>query len=172
VQSPENQLIYPGMGRRFLAFVADCVVLVVLSFVIGAILFLSGRRDLSENLVVDLAFILWLIYIVLALYFAHTTIGKYLFNIEVRSSRPDRAYPRISDLAMRDTVFRWISLILLTGYMPAFFDRCHRASTDRWANTLVVRRTGKPSRVITGIFVFITVSLLVLIALAFINRPK
>jgi len=161
----EGQLVYVGMGRRLLAFVADWVAFVAFRVVIHVTLPIQ-----DEDAEWRLALILWLAYMVLTLYFAHTTIGKYLFNIEVRSTRPGRIYPRISDLAMRETVFRWISMILLIGYIPAFYDQRYRAATDKWANTVVVRRAGKPGMLTKG--ALIAFGLLILIAFGFVYAPS
>jgi uncharacterized RDD family membrane protein YckC len=174
VQSPaignpaQIEVVYAGMGRRFLAFVADCVIFVLIALVLGGILLVSGRplREEVGRLIVTL----WLIYMVTALYFTRTTIGKYLLGMEVRSSRPGQDVPALWELAMRETVFRWLSFLLFMGYIPAFTDVRHRTWSDRWANTVVVRRIGKPSRWIMSLFALTTIGLVLFVALAYLAR--
>ena len=161
---PEPELVYAGIFRRFFAFLADCAVLVLFAF-ITAVNVLPGH-DASPHAVKALArltLIFWLVYMIAAPYFTGMTLGKYLLGIEIRSSRPDHARPAIWELAMRETVFRWMSLILFLGYIPAFNDPRHRSWSDRWANTVVVRRTGKPRRWVVWAFVLIMLAILTLI---------
>jgi hypothetical protein len=155
------------MGRRFLAFTADCGVLGLFAFVVVALISFSDspvtdeiRRSLGR-----IAVILWLLYMVVASYFKQMTVGKYLLGVELQSTRPGSVRPLIWELAMRETVFRWMSLIMLIGYIPAFSDARHRSWSDRWANTVVVRRNVKPRRWIVGLFAFTILGILLLAGL-------
>ena len=112
------------MGRRFLAYLADCFILVLYAFILAGWMALRGRdpNNESAHALGRLALILWLIYMVAAPYFTGMTLGRYLLGVEIRSSRPGHAHPALWELGMRETAFRWMSCILFIGYIPAFFD--------------------------------------------------
>jgi len=137
-------LIYAGMWRRGLAFLADvCTFLLLAALMQAALSYRSPSIDLTNTIQ-----ILWLTSIILSLRFTGTTLGKYTFNIEVRSSRPGPKRPAIWELAMRETFFRWMSLLFFMGYIPAYSDSRHRSWSDRMANTVVVMRQKKRRRFI------------------------
>ena len=137
------------MWRRLFAFVADVGTLLLLAALVK--MALSDRAaslDLTNTIQ-----ILWLTSIILSLRFTGTTLGKYTFKIEVRSSLPQPMRPAIWELAMRETFFRWMSLLFFMGYIPAYSDSRHRSWSDRMANTVVVMRQKKRRRftvILTG----------------------
>jgi len=93
------------MWRRLFAFLADvCTFLLLAALVKAALGYRSPSIDLTNTIQ-----ILWLTSIILSLRFTGTTLGKYTFNIEVRSSRTGPKRPAIWELAMRETFFLWMS---------------------------------------------------------------
>src|SRR5690349_17426832 len=124
------------MTRRLFAFLADCGTFLLFGILTIGILMLAGMAEKTERLARPIL-ILWLAFIVLSLRFSGTTLGKYAFNVEVRSSRPGRTRPAIWELAMRETLFRWMSCLCFIGYYHAFSDKWHRSWSDRMVNTVV-----------------------------------
>jgi hypothetical protein len=155
------------MGRRCLAFLTDCSLVAIFAVILAGFLAFRGVdiSDEGTRAVGELALIFWLVYMVMATYFTRMTVGKYLLSIEIRSSRPGQIRPAIWELGMRETAFRWMSTLLFLGYIPAFSDSRHRSWSDRWANTVVVRRNVKPRRWIVGLFAFTILGILLLAGL-------
>src|SRR4051812_39929342 len=111
-------LIYAGMWRRLFAFLADAGTLLLLAALIN--LPLMNRTpgvDLTNTIRV-----LWLTSIIVSVRLSGTTLGKYTFNVEVRSIGPGQKRPPIWELAMRETVFRWISICCFMDYGRTFSD--------------------------------------------------
>src|SRR5262245_13279411 len=106
LEAPSEPLVYAGMLRRALAFLADCATLPLFAATVAGAT-PSGRNVTAQG---RLTLVLWLAYIIVSLRLFGTTLGKRAFNIEIRSSRPG-GMPTICELTMRETVFRWLSLI-------------------------------------------------------------
>jgi len=136
-------LIYAGMWRRLFALWADAGTFLLFAFVVAWAL---ASLSPDVNHLLRLVAILWLTGIILSLRLTGTTLGKYTFNIEVRSSRAGRTRAAIWELAMRETVFRWMSICFFMGYGYVFSDGQHRYWSDRMANTVVVMRQKKRRR--------------------------
>jgi hypothetical protein len=128
------------MTRRFLCYLWDWCAFVLFAACFTVVLGRDGQR---VNQPIRPVTIVWLMCIVLLLRFCGTTPGWYTFNLEVRSSRPSHRYAAIWELAMRETVFRWMSLLFFAGYIPTFSDSQRRSWSDRYAKTIVVMRQGK-----------------------------
>jgi len=88
------------MWRRLFAFLADVGTFLLLAALVKMAL---SDRAASVDLTNTIQ-ILWLTSIILSLRFTGTTLGKYTFNIEVRSSLPGPKQPAIWELAMRETI--------------------------------------------------------------------
>ena len=133
-------LIYAGMWRRLFAFFADVgTFLPFAALVVVAV----GDTEHNVNHLIRPILILWLTAIILSLRFSGTTPGKYTFNLDLRSTRQGRTRPAIWELAMRETVFRWMSLFVFMGYGRAFSDGRQRYWSDRMSNTVLVMRQDK-----------------------------
>ena len=80
------------------------------------------------------------LYVVVSESIWHTTIGKCIFGLGLRSSRPGRIYPTLGQILWRETWGRFASsVILYCGYW-CLFRNTKPAWSDRAAGTLVERR--------------------------------
>lgn len=84
--------------------------------------------------------LLLFLYVVVSESIWHTTIGKCIFGLGLRSSRPGRIYPTFGQILWRETWGRFAaSVILYCGYWCLFRNN-KPAWSDRAAHTLVERR--------------------------------
>jgi hypothetical protein len=133
---------YASMWHRFQAYFADLIVVYLIVFVLY---FLSGvvQKPLSaEKEEFQIAFILSLfLYMTVAQTAYHTTIGKYVMGIEVRSARLDKKYPSFWRVLLRETVGRILSSLFWgAGYWTAIRRTEKQAWSDQLAGTIVSYR--------------------------------
>jgi hypothetical protein len=140
-QEPVEQqetLVYATMWERLKAYICDFAVIFM---ALGTFIVSGGAL---ENAV--FAGTLGLIaYMVLSQWICHTTIGKYLFGLELRSASPNQRYPSFWALLSRETGGRLVSMpFFCAGYWSAIRRPQNQAWSDRIAGTVVVRRTTRP----------------------------
>jgi uncharacterized RDD family membrane protein YckC len=152
----QDALVYASMWERLKAFICDF-----------AVIFLAvGLLVVGVNAIEKPAFtgtLILVAYMILAQWIWHTTIGKYLFGLEVRTVSPNRRYPSFWALFSRETGGRLVSMPLLcAGYWSGIGHPRSQAWSDRIAATIVVKRPTTAS--IKGLLkVLVIVSLLFVI---------
>ncbi len=148
VDLPERE---PGdMTARLLAYLADLSVVYLLVFsvaaaagVIGAIVGRSSEVVAAVKTDVTPLFLVCLVaYMSLAQAFYHTTVGKYIFRLEVISARPDRLYPHFGRILVRESVGRFVSCFFWgAGCWTAPRRPFKQAWSDQIAGTRVTTRS-------------------------------
>jgi uncharacterized RDD family membrane protein YckC len=128
------------MGRRFFAFLVDWVFFTPIAIALYAI---AAAAHLSVSKIGEYA-VGWLAlsaYSIPSLLYWRTTLGKYLFGLEVKSLRPEGGRLRFLQVLDRETLGRFLSCLLFgVGYWRAIRDPKKQAWSDRLAWTVVVRR--------------------------------
>ena len=130
----QNLLVYASMWERLKAFICDFAV------VFSAV----GLLVVGVNGIEKPAFtgtLILIAYMILTQWTWHTTIGKYLFGLEVHTVSPNRRYPSFWALLSRETGGRLVSMPLLcAGYWSGIGNPRSQAWSDRIAGTIVVKR--------------------------------
>lgn len=138
--------IYASLGKRFTAYFSDLIVIYLIAI---AAYFVSAIFQLplsaSEGGSQAVTFVALFIYMIIAQSAYHTTIGKYIHGLEVRSQRPDRKYPSFWRILLRETIGRALSSFFWgAGYWLAIKKPKKQAWSDEIAGTVVTtRRTNK-----------------------------
>ena len=135
--------VYANMGQRFVAYFADLVLVYLIVFsvyVLAGALRMSFSND--EGIGFYVIFYLSLfIYMVAAQTAYHTTVGKYIQGLEVRSERQKRMYPSFWQVLLRETIGRVLASILWgAGYWTAINKPKKQAWSDAIAGTVVTVR--------------------------------
>jgi uncharacterized RDD family membrane protein YckC len=164
-QSPAGDS-YAGFGRRFLAYFLDQVILSVsllaalfiLAFIVGAIVaFTSADAEAARRHVQEIrssvdnspeslwSFMFWvaswLYYAVLESSSKQSTYGKRILGLQVTDENGSRiSFARASGRFWG----KLLSYILLLGFIAAAFTKRKQAFHDKWAHTLVVRKSAMP----------------------------
>jgi uncharacterized RDD family membrane protein YckC len=150
---PGPALEMPGsMARRLGAYFADAALVWVATLAAIFFLTLSGYFDADVSDVIaqgrfgltQLA--VWLAYMVFAQSAYRTTIGKYVFGLELASSREPNAKPEFGSILLRETIGKFCSCIVLcAGLIRAFWDPRKQTWHDQMADTIVRQRPTNPS---------------------------
>ena len=149
---------YATMWERLKAYICDFAVVFM---ALGAFV-ASGRSIGNPTFTGMLALVT---YMVVSQWICHTTIGKYLFGLELRSASPNSRYPSFWTLLSRETGGRLVSVLFLcAGYWSAIGRPRSQAWSDRIAGTVVVKRT-TTRRLKRFLKVLVVVSLLFTICL-------
>jgi hypothetical protein len=131
------------MGKRFAAYFADVVVvyLIVISVYFAGEIFgwhLSGG-DAEANVIYFGALF---VYMIVAQTAYHTTIGKYIKELEVCSDKLDARYPSVGRIVLRETLGRLLSCLFFgAGYWTADKSKRNQAWSDQLAGTVVTKRS-------------------------------
>lgn len=153
MQSQLESKAYAGFFVRFVAYGID---MLIASIVVGmvkipfSIAASGGVNFLKSNFIFEYSFLDVLGYVgvaayfVLLTYFAHTTIGKMLFHLEVASEKKWT----FTNVLYRETVGRFLSSLLNIGYLAVIVQKEKQGFHDMLCDTHVVyknmfRRTGK-----------------------------
>jgi uncharacterized RDD family membrane protein YckC/Tfp pilus assembly major pilin PilA len=134
--------VYAGFGRRFLAFILDFVlVLVMVSFSIG---FLKGFDSrLAKGAVLMIVIVPWLYKAILESSAGQATLGKRAFGIQVSCLKGERIGFWRATARVFAQVLSHLSFYI--GYLMAAFTKRQQALHDLIAGTLVVRRGSSPA---------------------------
>jgi hypothetical protein len=150
-------LLYATMWERLNAYTCDFAVI----FLVLGTFILSGV-PLPNSARAGIA--LFVAYMTLSQSIFHTTVGKYLFGLELRSTGHRELYPPFWAVLSRETGGRFVSMLFAgVGYWAWVRRPQNQAWSDRIAGTVVVRRTTTP-RMRTFLKVVVVVSLLFTIA--------
>ena len=108
---------------------------------VGAVIGFLATDDLSDGTWQLLGYAAFAAYMTLANALYHTTIGKYVMGLEVRSVNPTLIYPTFSQILLRETIGRLASSLFFgVGYWGSMRVPENRAWSDRLANTVVTKR--------------------------------
>lgn len=150
----DREVKYASFWLRFLAFVIDMLIVLVIQLVllipfigiIGYEMSYTGLGDISEGTILTLGFGLYLTFMLISwLYFAlfhasstHATIGKMIVGIKI-------CHAHSRDLSFSRTSLRYVSkymsfAILLIGFVIAAFTPKRQALHDFIANTIVIKK--------------------------------
>jgi len=144
--------VYGTMGHRFTAYFADFIVIyfiAVIFYVVAFALKLPVTANEGESQLVWLGTLF--VYMVVAQAAYHTTIGKYVHGLEVCSAKPNRKYPALWRILLRETLGRFFSSFFWgLGYWMAFRKSKTQAWSDELAGTVVTLRP--TSRVLVRAF--------------------
>jgi uncharacterized RDD family membrane protein YckC len=135
-QQPESATApqYAGFTERSLALLCDlfvaCVLALPLILITGQI-FEGGRI---------LFFAVLVLYMTAAQYFFHTTLGKRLFGLQIRTATKTRPYPDLLELLCRESAGKYLCQWWIgQGFLVATYDAMHMTWADRLAGTVVVK---------------------------------
>ena len=140
--SMENR-VSAGFFVRLVAYLIDSliaaiVVLIVkfpLSLASNTFSFLRGNFLFQYSIIDVISYLGVAAYFVLLTYFAHTTLGKMLFRLEVITE--DGSWSFINVL-YRETIGRFLSSLLCIGYFAVIVTPNHRGFHDMLCDTRVV----------------------------------
>lgn len=144
IQEPAQEFNYAGMFPRLIAFGIDSL----LALICGAIVKLPltimswfSVVDMSKALLFDytlgdiISYIVTLAYFVLFTYCMSATPGKKLFKLKV-VVMDDKS--ELLDIIFRESIGRFLSSLLMVGYIVGIFDGEKRCIHDMLADTRVV----------------------------------
>jgi hypothetical protein len=166
-QQPESATApqYAGFTERSLALLCDLFVAAILFLPPMALILITGQ---SAEWGPILFFAVLILYMTAAQYFFHTTVGKRLFGLQIRTAAKARPYPDLLELVFRESAGKffcqcWGGL----GFLAATYDSLHMTWADRLAGTVVVKalpvsRTMKIVRVLLLVFAGLLSGLLLL----------
>ena len=138
--------VYGTIRERSKAYFADLIViyLIVIAVYFVPMLFkLSLSTDQGTDLLV--IYVVMFVYMIVAQSLYHTTVGKYVLDLEVRSQRSEQKYPAFWRIVVRETVGRVLSLLFWgAGYWLGIKKPRQQAWSDRMAGTVVTVRPTNP----------------------------
>jgi uncharacterized RDD family membrane protein YckC len=134
--------VFGSLGHRFTAYFADLIVIyliVITVYIISTIFQLPLSASEGESQVVT--FVAIFVYMIIAQSAYHTTIGKYIHGLEVRSQQPDNKFPSFWRILLRETIGRVVSSFFWgAGYWLAIKKPKKQAWSDEIAGTVVTTR--------------------------------
>lgn len=146
----DNEKIPAGFGARAAAYAVDRALLLaalgtvrlpaLVSSLLGGGQLTAGSFLFRYSFLDVLCYVLSAVYFVLLTYFTGSTLGKKLMHIRVEDA--DGGELRFIDVLYRETVGRFLSRIMLAGYIMALVDRRRRAFHDWLCQTRVVYDLG------------------------------
>lgn len=139
-----HPLLYATMSQRFVAYLADFVLIYWIVIIVYAFSGVFGS-PLPDNYEIWIRLLVLFTYMIVAQASYHTTIGKYIMGIEVASENPNFGYPSFWRIFVRETIGRFVaSLFWGIGYWRAIRNWKKQAWSDELANTVVrVRQTNR-----------------------------
>jgi hypothetical protein len=130
----QQTLLYPAMGERLKAYTCDFAVI----FLVLGTFILSGVSTPNSA---GAGTALFVAYMTLSQSIFHTTVGKYVFGLELRSTSPRRLYPSFWAVLSRETAGRFVSTLFCgVGYWAWVRRPQNQAWSDQIAGTVVVKR--------------------------------
>ena len=133
-----------GMAQRIVAFIIDSALAALIAWIIRmpvGIMNILNVMDTNKAILFNYSINDILFYVVVAAYFILFTIflyatpGKMLMHIKVVALDDKN---EVIDIIFRETIGRFLSSILLIGYIIGFFDADRRCLHDRLGDTRVV----------------------------------
>lgn len=133
-----------GMAQRIVAFIIDSALAALIAWIIRmpvGIMNILNVMDTNKAILFNYSINDSLFYVVVAAYFILFTIflyatpGKMLMHIKVVALDDKN---EVIDIIFRETIGRFLSSILLIGYIIGFFDADRRCLHDRLGDTRVV----------------------------------
>ena len=127
----QNQLESKAYAGFFVRLIAYCVDMLIAALVVGMVKMpfslaaSSGADFLKSNFIFDYSFLDVLGYVgiaayfVLLTYFAHTTVGKMLFHLEVECEKEWT----FVNILYRETIGRFLSSLLSIGYLAVIVQK-------------------------------------------------
>lgn len=147
------------MNQRFGAYLADYIVIYLISLSVFFIWGLVGKSVPEGDAVAKAVFVLALCaYMTIAQAAYHTTVGKYVVGLEVSSASSDGVYPTFGRILLRETLGRFLSFLFWgAGYWVAVKHPRKQAWSDRMADTVVcIRKTDRSLRRALTAFVLVS----------------
>ena len=134
--------VYGTIGHRFTAYFADLIVIYFMALLFYIAAFALNLPVDSEGGQAQLVwFGLLILYMVVAQVAYHTTLGKYVHGLEVRSANPSKKYPAFWRILVRESLGRlFSSLFWGLGYWMALKKPKVQAWSDELAGTVVTVR--------------------------------
>ena len=133
---------YGTMGHRFTAYFADLIVIYFIALIFYVLVFalkLPLTAEEGESQIVWFCILVLYMFLAQAVY--HTTIGKYVHGLEVRSVKSNRKYPALWRILLRETLGRLFSSFFWgLGYWMALKKPKVQAWSDELAGTVVTVR--------------------------------
>lgn len=149
--------VYGTMWERLRAYVSDVAVIFLIT---GALVIVGFSETASFT-----GTCILISYMVLSQWIWHTTIGKYLFDLELRSTKQHLRYPSLWTVLSRETVGRFISsFFFFAGYWSVASHPQHQAWSDRLNETVVVKCTERARRWKRLLKVVVVVSLIFMVS--------
>lgn len=142
----QNQLESKAYAGFFVRLIAYCVDMLIAALVVGMVKMpfslaaSSGADFLKSNFIFDYSFLDVLGYVgiaayfVLLTYFAHTTVGKMLFHLEVNCEKEWT----FVNILYRETIGRFLSSLLNIGYLAVIVQKEKQGFHDMLCDTHVV----------------------------------
>ena len=138
-----GQRVYAGFFTRFMAYLIDTVIAgiavgiltIPLRILSGFVDFLNAGFLFRFTIIDVISYVGVAAYFVLLTYFAHTTVGKMLFRLEVITE--DGTW-NIINVIYRETVGRFLSAICLIGYFAVIVTKRKQGFHDMLCDTFVV----------------------------------
>lgn len=127
---------------RFLAFLIDLVVLIIVSILIGILTnsFLSASSSYQDFrfYIQNINNLVGVLYFVLLTYLNQATIGKKILGLKVVTLQ--RTKPSFLTVIIREVVGKFVStIVLLLGFVWILFDKDKQGWHDKIAGTIVVK---------------------------------
>lgn len=127
---------------RFLAFLIDVVVLIIISFVVGlltnSLLSASFSYQDFRFYVQNINNVVGVLYFVLLTYLNQATIGKKMLGLKVVTLK--RTNPGLLTIIIREVLGKFVSaIVLLLGFLWILFDKDKQGWHDKIAGTIVVK---------------------------------
>lgn len=144
IVEPEPEYATAGMFQRMVAFVIDSLLAVIIGWVIrmpvgimNMLNLMDSKKEILFNYNINqiISYVAVVTYFILFTILLSATPGKMLMHIKVVSMDKEN---RVWDIIFRETVGRFLSSILLIGYIVGFFDKKRRCLHDRLGDTRVV----------------------------------
>lgn len=169
VAGPPGSVQYAGFMARSMALACDLFVGLILAMApTFALTFLFSGRMSGDFWSPALFVLVYVLYMVVAQYFFHTTIGKRLFGLQIRSVARPRPHPDLLELLFRESVGKYLSGCWIgQGFLASTYDSMHMTWADRLVGTVVVKalpvsRTMKVVRILLFVVILLALGLMVL----------
>jgi len=131
-----NKTNYAGFWVRFLAHIVDNI---IISTITLPFIYYIGDGSLTKRTM--FVYLAGLYYYIFLTYRYNTTIGKSILNIKIKSTNN----PKITlwQVVLREVFGKFLSSILLFGYIITAFDNKKQSLHDKISNTIVYYTSSK-----------------------------
>lgn len=132
---------YAGGGSRFLAAIIDSIIVGLVSFVLGAVLgIFMGEVGAFLNIILNIAITIF--YWVFYQASQGQTLGKKAMKIKVVDVSGNK--PTAMTFFLREMIGKFVSLLLLIGYLMILWDAKKQGLHDKIAGTVVIKVEALP----------------------------